>query len=96
MGQLRLRDTSDEGLCEECRVRPSVGPCAACYGMVCGDCCSLVTDPGGKRVICISCTRMVADVKRKPLRRRSQGSRTTAWIVLAVLGLSLLAVLLRS
>jgi hypothetical protein len=39
---------------------------------------------------------MVADVKRKPLRRRSQGSKTTAWIVLAVFGLGLLAVLLRS
>ncbi len=96
MGQLRHHESSDEGLCEECRVRPSVGPCAACHGMVCGDCCSLVTDPSGKRVICISCTRMVADVRRKPLRRRSQGSKATAWVVLAILALGVLAVLLRS
>ena len=95
MGQLRQHESSDEGLCEECRVRPSVGPCAACYGMVCGDCCSLVTDPSGKRVICISCTRMVADVKRKPLRRRSQGSMATAWVVLAVLAIGVLVALLR-
>jgi hypothetical protein len=38
----------------------------------------------------------VADVNRKPLRRRSEGSKATAWVVLAILGLGLLAVLLRS
>ena len=96
MAQLRQHESSDEGLCAECRVQPSVGPCAACHGMVCGDCCSLVTDPSGKRVICISCTRMVADVRRKPLRRRTEGSKATAWVVLAVFGIGLLAVLLRS
>jgi hypothetical protein len=95
MSRLRQHEESDEGKCVECKVRPSVGPCAACHGMVCGDCCSLVTDPAGKAVICISCTRMVADVRRKPLRRHSEGSKATAWMILAVLGFGLLAYLLR-
>ena len=95
MGQLRQHEDSGEGRCEECQARPSVGPCAACHGMICGDCCTLVTDPSGKRVICLSCARMVADVNRKPVRRRSSSSKATAWSILAVLAVGLLAVLLR-
>lgn len=95
MPTLRQHEDSGEGRCAECGLRPSVGPCAACHSMVCGDCCSLVRESGAPRVICMSCTRMVADVKRKPLRRRSTGSRATAYMILAVLAIGILAALSR-
>jgi hypothetical protein len=95
MVQLRVRESDDDdGLCAECRREPAVGPCAACHAMVCGDCCSLVTDPGGKRVICLSCARLVADVNRKPVRRRPPSAVGTAVIILVVFAVGLLAALL--
>ncbi len=76
-------------------MRPSVGPCASCHGMVCGDCCTLTTDPAGKSVICLSCTRMVAGVQRKPLVRRSTSSKTTALIILMILALGAFVAILK-
>ncbi len=95
MAGLMHHEDSGEGRCAECRARPSVGPCAACHSMVCGDCCSLVSDPGGQRVICISCARMIADVERRPVRRRSSSSKATAYMILAVLAIGILAALTR-
>lgn len=95
MGRLQQHEDSGEGLCAECKLRPSVGPCAACYGMICGDCCTLVTDPAGKRVICLSCANMAAGAQRKALQRRTPSSRVTAWSILVVLALGLAAALLR-
>lgn len=61
--------------------------------MVCGDCCTLVTDPNGKSVICLSCTRMVASTGRKPLTRNTNTRSLTAWVLLAIFAIGVLAVL---
>ncbi len=82
-------------MCEECKVRPSVGPCASCHGMVCGDCCTLTTDPAGKSVICLSCARLLAKVSSSSLQRRSTHSRNTALMVIGVLVAGILAAFLR-
>jgi hypothetical protein len=63
--------------------------------MVCGDCCTLTTDPGGKSVICLSCARLLAKVSKKPLERRSAHSKNTALMIIAVLVLGILAAILR-
>ncbi|MBL4633440.1 MAG: hypothetical protein JKY56_06195 [Kofleriaceae bacterium] len=93
MGQLQQHEQDGESQCVECQKRLAVGPCAACHGMVCGDCCTLVTDPSGKRVICLSCTRMVAGVSRKPLTRNTGTRSMTAWVLLAIFAIGILAVL---
>lgn len=55
----------------------------------------MTTDPGGKSVICLSCARMVADVGRNKLERRSNSSKTTALMILAVLAVGVAIALLR-
>lgn len=95
MPGLRIREADDAGLCVECRKAAAVGPCAACEGMICPDCCTMTTDPGGKSVICLSCARMVADVGRNKLERRSNSSKTTALMILAVLAVGVAIALLR-
>ena len=95
MGQLRTHEHSDEGMCEECKVRRSVGPCASCHGMVCGDCCTMTTDPAGKSVMCLSCARLLAKVSKAPLVRRSSHSKNTALMIIGVLVLGILAAVLR-
>jgi len=63
--------------------------------MVCGDCCTMTTDPAGKSVICLSCARMIVSTRKSPLQRRSSGSKTTALIILAILALGILATVFR-
>lgn len=76
--------------CQECRVRDAVGPCAACEGMICGDCGVLTKDPVGTRCICLSCARLIADVReRTPRRARS----STQWVAIAVIAAFSAAVL---
>lgn len=82
-----------DGRCRECGQRSAAGPCAACEVMICGDCGVFSRDPGGVRVICISCARLVADVSARPLRRDRPGLRVIAIIALvafAALALTLL------
>lgn len=78
-----LQEIDGEDLrCRECEVNDAVGPCAACEAMICGDCGVVTKDPGGTRVICLSCARLVAAVRDRPLRR--QRSSTTKAIAIAV------------
>ncbi len=95
MSGLREHDfDGDDGSCAECRSRIAVGPCAACEAMICGDCGVFSNDPSGKRVICTSCARLIADVNARPLRRkRSTSMKAIAIAVViafAAVGLSLL------
>jgi len=75
-----------DGLCRECGQRTAAGPCAACEMMICGDCGVFSRDPGGTRVICISCARLVADVSSRPLRRDRPGLKIVAIIALVAFG----------
>lgn len=75
-----------EGICGECTKEPAVGPCAACELMICGGCGVFSRDPGGVRVICISCARLVADVAARPLRRHRPGLRVVAVLVALAFG----------
>ena len=66
--------------CSECRVRDPVGPCAACESMICGDCGVLSQDPVGTRCICLSCARLIADVRERSPRR----APAMPWLAVAV------------
>jgi len=69
-GALQHRDDDgDDGLCRECESAVAVGPCAACESMICADCGVVTRDPGGTRIICLSCARLIAQVNaRTPAR----------------------------
>jgi hypothetical protein len=78
-----LREVEFDDLrCQECRARDPVGPCAACEGMICGDCGVLSEDPVGTRCICLSCARLIADVRARPPRRSRPA---TQWVAIAVI-----------
>ena len=81
--------------CRECRTRDAVGPCAACEALICGECGVLSADPSGTRVICLSCARLVAAVRARPLRRRSPTGKAIAVGVLLALAAATLSWLLR-
>jgi len=68
----------DDGSCAECRAKIAVGPCAACEAMICGDCGVFSSDPSGKRVICTSCARLIADVNARPIQRRPMSTKVIA------------------
>lgn len=93
MSSLVRRDGGGTPRCAECQQALPVGPCAACEGMICGDCGVMTTDPGGRRVICLSCARLVAAVDAKPLARRPAGRVAVAVGVLIAFGLGALALL---
>ena len=67
--------------CQECNLRDPVGPCAACEGMICGDCGVLTRDPVGVRCICLSCARLIADVRERSPRRQHASTR---WLAIAI------------
>lgn len=69
----------DDGRCAECESAPAAGPCAACEAMICGDCGIMSRDPGGVRVICHSCARLIAGVRERAPRR-------APWITVVAVG----------
>lgn len=81
--------------CRECEVNDAVGPCAACEAMICGDCGVVSKDPSGPRVICMSCARLVAAVRDRPLRRRSSTSKAIAIALVIAFAATALSLLLR-
>jgi len=84
--------------CAECEVRDPIGPCGACEAMICGDCGVMTKDPGGRRVICLSCARLVAAVSDNPVRRRRGRGATWTAVAIALLiafGATVINLLLR-
>lgn len=95
-GQVREHDwDGDDGRCAECRSRVAVGPCASCEAMICGDCGVFSSDPSGKRVICLSCARLIADVNARPARRSRPLSLKLIAVVLVIAFLAVALTLLR-
>jgi hypothetical protein len=91
-----LREVEGEDLrCRECEVRDAVGPCAACEAMICGDCGVVSKDPVGAKVICLSCARLVAAVRDRPLRRRTSTGKAIAVAIIVALAAVTLSLLLR-
>jgi len=91
-----LRQIEGEDLrCRECEVRDAVGPCATCEAMICGDCGVVSKDPAGTRVICLSCARLVAAVRDRPLRRRTSTSKAIAIAIVVAFAATALSLLLR-
>lgn len=84
----------EDGLCRECEGAAAVGPCAACEAMICGNCGVMSKDPVGRRVICISCARLVADVGARRLERRPISRQAIAVVVLAAFAVAALTLLL--
>ena len=63
--------------------------------MICGDCGVLTTDPGGRRVICLSCARLVAATRDRRLERQPLSRKAIAIAVLAAFAAAALSLLLR-
>lgn len=73
----------EDGRCAECAAATAVGPCAACEVMICGDCGVMSKDPGGVRVICLGCARLIAGVRAAPVRRAPWVTVVAVGVVLA-------------
>ncbi len=82
----------DSGLCRECGRAEAVGPCAACHLMICGECGVMSKDPAGLAVICLSCARLIADVRARSPERRPLGMKVVA--IAALIAFGALALLL--
>lgn len=74
-------------MCGECKTAVAVGPCAACELMICGDCGVTSRDPVGIKVICVSCARLIANVRERRPARRSLGIQAIAIVALIAFGL---------
>lgn len=92
-GSLRVAAPGDDGRCAECERAPAVGPCAACESMICGDCGVMSRDPEGVKVICLSCARLIADVRARKPSRPGTGARLVALALLLAFGLGALSLL---
>jgi hypothetical protein len=92
-GSLRVAAPDGDGSCAECERAPAVGPCAACESMICGDCGVISRDPEGVKVICLSCARLIADVRARKPARPGTGAKVIAVAILLAFGLGALSLL---
>jgi hypothetical protein len=61
--------------------------------MICGDCGVMSRDPEGVKVICLSCARLIAGVRKRKPARPGTGARLVAVILLLAFALGALSLL---